>query len=80
MPEVRLYDNLFSDPNPDAADKDFLECLNPDSLEILTGCKVEAGLARPAQQITSSSCSQAISAADSKDSAPASIVFTAACL
>jgi glutaminyl-tRNA synthetase len=43
--EVRLYDNLFSDPDPDGADKDFLECLNPDSLEILTGCKVEASLA-----------------------------------
>ncbi|MBQ6159446.1 MAG: glutamine--tRNA ligase/YqeY domain fusion protein [Oscillospiraceae bacterium] len=43
--EVRLYDNLFSDPEPDAADKDFLSCLNPDSLEILTGCKVEASLA-----------------------------------
>ena len=43
--EVRLYDNLFSDPEPDGADKDFIECLNPDSLQILTGCKVEASLA-----------------------------------
>ncbi len=43
--EVRLYDNLFSDPEPDAADKNFLDCLNPDSLEILSGCKVEASLA-----------------------------------
>ncbi len=43
--EVRLYDNLFSDPEPDAADKDFIECLNPDSLEILQGCKVEQSLA-----------------------------------
>ena len=47
--EVRLYDNLFSDEAPDAADKDFLECLNPDSLEILTGCKVEAGLKAAAE-------------------------------
>ena len=46
--EVRLYSNLFSDPEPDAADKNFLDCLNPDSLEILTGCKVEAGLERAA--------------------------------
>ena len=43
--EVRLYDNLFSDAEPDAADKDFIECLNPNSLEVLTGCKVEASLA-----------------------------------
>ncbi len=42
--EVRLYSNLFTDPDPDGADKDFLECLNPDSLEILTDCKVEASL------------------------------------
>lgn len=43
--EVRLYDNLFSDPEPDASDKDFMQCLNPDSLKILSGCKVEAALA-----------------------------------
>ena len=42
--EVRLYGNLFSDPDPDGPGKDFLECLNPDSLEILQGCKVEASL------------------------------------
>ena len=39
--EVRLYDNLFSDEQPDGPDKDFLDCLNPDSLTVLTGCKVE---------------------------------------
>lgn len=44
--EVRLYENLFTDPDPDGADKDFMECLNPESLEVLTGCKVEAGLGK----------------------------------
>jgi len=44
--EVRVYSNLFSDAAPDAGDKNFLDCLNPDSLEVLTGCKVEAGLAK----------------------------------
>ncbi|MBQ1235568.1 MAG: glutamine--tRNA ligase, partial [Oscillospiraceae bacterium] len=43
--EVRLYDYLFSDPDPDGPDKDFLDHLNPDSLIILRGCKVEASLA-----------------------------------
>ena len=43
--EVRLYNYLFSDPEPDGPDKNFLDCLNPDSLEILNGCKVEASLA-----------------------------------
>ena len=42
--EVRMYSNLFTDPDPDGADKDFLECLNPESLEILSDCKVEASL------------------------------------
>lgn len=42
--EVRQYENLFDDPDPDAAGKDFLSCLNPHSLEVLTGCKVEASL------------------------------------
>ena len=43
--EVRLYDNLFSDPDPDGADKNFLDCLNPDSLTVIQGAKVEASLA-----------------------------------
>ena len=42
--EVRQYSNLFDDPDPDAAGKDFLACLNPNSLEILTTCKVESSL------------------------------------
>ncbi|MBQ1242167.1 MAG: glutamine--tRNA ligase, partial [Oscillospiraceae bacterium] len=47
--EVRLYDYLFTDPAPDAADKNFLDCLNPDSLEVLTGCKVEAAMKKVAE-------------------------------
>ena len=43
--EVRLYDNLFSDAQPDGADKNFLDCLNSDSLTVLTGCKVEKDMA-----------------------------------
>lgn len=43
--EVRLYDNLFLDPNPGADENvDFLDQLNPDSLEVLTKCKMEPGL------------------------------------
>ncbi len=44
--EVRLYDRLFTAENPDGdKEKDFKEFLNPDSLEILTGCKLEPSLA-----------------------------------
>ena len=73
--EVRQYDNLFDDPDPDAAGKDFLSCLNPNSLEVLTGCKVEAalGAAQPADRFqfmrTGYFC------ADSKDSRPDHLVF-----
>ena len=48
--EVRLYDNLFSDAQPDGPDKNFLDCLNPDSLSVLTGCKVEKGMAAVAAE------------------------------
>ena len=47
--EVRLYDNLFSDPQPDAAEN-FLDCLNPESLTVLNGCKVEKGLVDVAKE------------------------------
>lgn len=45
--EVRLYDRLFLVPNPGRVDegKTFLDYLNPDSLKVLTNCKVEPSLA-----------------------------------
>ncbi len=43
--EVRLYSNLFTDPDPDAYGDAFVEHINPDSLEIVTGCKAERALA-----------------------------------
>ncbi len=42
--EVRLYDHLFREPFPEAGEG-FLENLNPGSLEVLTGCKLEPSLA-----------------------------------
>ena len=48
--EVRLYDNLFSDEQPDGPDKDFLDCLNPESLTVLTGCKVEPEMRKVAAE------------------------------
>ena len=41
--EVRLYDRLFSVPNPEENndDGDFIQHLNPDSLTILNSCLVE---------------------------------------
>jgi glutaminyl-tRNA synthetase len=43
--EVRLYDRLFNDPEPDTSEDTTLEnLLNPHSLQRLTGCKLEPGL------------------------------------
>lgn len=46
--EVRLYDRLFMEEDPEDVDEGdtFLDNLNPNSLEILRGCKVEPGLAK----------------------------------
>ena len=73
--EVRLYSNLFTDPDPDAADKDFLECLNPDSLEILTGCKIERALAAAKAPESYQFMRLGYFCPDSKDSTPERPVF-----
>ena len=73
--EVRLYGYLFSDPDPDAAGDRFVELLNPDSLEVLTGCKVERMLesAKPSDHFQF--LRMGYFCADSKDSAPGHLVF-----
>jgi glutaminyl-tRNA synthetase len=43
--EVRLYDRLFRTENPLSGEGDFLDALNPDCLELLSGCQVEPSLA-----------------------------------
>ena len=42
--EVRLYDRLFTSEEPEAGDADFLQNLNPQSLEIITNAKLEPSL------------------------------------
>lgn len=76
--EVRLYSNLFDDPDPDAAGKDFLACLNPHSLEIRQGCKVEASLASAQPASRFQFMRQGYFCADSKDSQPDHLVFNRA--
>ena len=48
--EVRMYDRLFTVPDPIHPEegKTFTDYLNPDSLQVLAGCKVEPGLAQAA--------------------------------
>ena len=42
--EVRLYDPLFTKPVP-GSDGDFLDDIDPNSLEVLTACRLEPALA-----------------------------------
>lgn len=48
--EVRLYDRLFNVENPsEEKDVDFRELLNPDSLKVVTNCRIEPFLAKDAK-------------------------------
>lgn len=49
--ELRVYDRLFNDVAPDAGGKDFMQSINPDSLEVLTGCKAEMSLQDPVSDV-----------------------------
>lgn len=73
--EVRLYDNLFSDAAPDAGGKDFLECLNPNSLEVLTDCKLESSLATASAPASFQFMRQGYFCVDNRDSKPGAPVF-----
>ena len=84
--EVRLYDYLFSDESPAGADKDFIDCLNPDSLEVLSNCKVEAGIKAVAEEYEKTEKQGKTAPSfqfmrlgyfclDSKDSTPEHLVF-----
>ena len=73
--EVRQYSNLFDDPDPDAAGKDFLACMNPNSLEVLTGCKVEKSLENAKAPASYQFMRLGYFCPDSKDCAPGHLVF-----
>ncbi len=73
--EVRLYSNLFTDADPDGADKDFLSCLNPDSLEILQNCKLEAALANAVAPASFQFMRLGYFCVDNKDSNAEHLVF-----
>ena len=73
--EVRQYSNLFDDPDPDAAGKDYLSCMNPNSLEVLTGCKVEASLREAKAPSSYQFMRLGYFCPDSKDSSPEYLVF-----
>ena len=79
--EVRIYDRLFTDPDPDGPDKDFLDYINKDSLKILSSCKVEKCLSEipmPEKGRDSESFQfmrQGYFCLDNKFSAPGHLIF-----
>jgi len=75
--EVRLYDNLFLKENPyDVPEgQDFTVNLNPESLKVLMGCKLEPGLATAAPGDRFQFMRQGYFCMDSKDSRPGALVF-----
>ncbi|MEG0754787.1 MAG: glutamine--tRNA ligase/YqeY domain fusion protein [Oscillospiraceae bacterium] len=76
--EIRVYENLFNDADPDGGDKSFLDCLNPNSLEVLNGCKVEAALQDAPAENRYQFMRQGYFCADSRDSKPGHLVFNRA--
>jgi glutaminyl-tRNA synthetase len=75
--DVRLYDTLFSTENPDDVPEgvDFVTNLNPDSLELLTGCKLEPSLADAAPGARYQFERLGYFCADAEDSRPGAPVF-----
>ncbi len=71
--EVRLFDHLFTVPRPDETE-DWKAVLNPKSLEVVTGCKLEPSLAGAAPESRYQFERLAYFALD-KDSAPDKLVF-----
>jgi glutaminyl-tRNA synthetase len=75
--EVRLYDYLFSKPNPDEVEdgQDFTVNINPNSLETLTACRLEPGLASAAPGQRYQFERQGYFCVDTKDSSDQHLVF-----
>jgi len=72
--EVRLYETLFNVENPDEGD-DFRTNLNPNSLEVLSGCKLEPYLAKPQSELPYQFERLGYFVVDPKESTPEKPVF-----
>lgn len=76
--EIRLYDRLFTVEAPDLADCNYLDFLNPDSLKVITGAKLEASLANTQPADRFQFLRLGYFCADNKDSKPGHLVFNKA--
>ena len=74
--EVRLYENLFHAASPDTSSMEaLLGDMNQNSLEVLTGCKVEASLADTKAPASYQFMRLGYFCPDSRDCAPGHLVF-----
>lgn len=73
--DVRLYDRLFNHEAPDAAEGDYRDHINPDSLIELSGCKAEPGLVGASPEDRYQFEREGYFCVDKKDSRPARPVF-----
>ncbi len=73
--EVRLYDRLFTRSNPMEGKSDFLASLNPDSLQVLSGCKLEPALAGAEKGGNYQFERTGYFCLDSRDAAPGKLIF-----
>jgi len=75
--EVRLYDRLFVNPSPGSNDPggNFLNDLNPDSIETVTSCRVEPGLLKATPADVYQFERVGYFCVDSKESRPGALVF-----
>ena len=75
--EVRLYDRLFTEANPDKTEEggSFLDNINPESLVVLKGCRAEPSLASATPEDRFQFEREGYFCADNKDSRPGNLVF-----
>jgi glutaminyl-tRNA synthetase len=73
--EVRLFDRLFTEPNPDRGGADYKQFLNPYSIQILPAAKLENGLAAADPEIRYQFERQGYFRPDPQDSTPGRLVF-----
>ncbi|MFZ6050021.1 glutamine--tRNA ligase/YqeY domain fusion protein [Pseudomonas sp. CR3202] len=75
--EVRLYDRLFRSANPEKSEHggSFLDNINPDSLQVLSGCRAEPSLAQAQPEDRFQFEREGYFVADLKDSQPGKPVF-----
>ncbi|MGI6551257.1 MAG: glutamine--tRNA ligase/YqeY domain fusion protein [Syntrophomonadales bacterium] len=73
--EVRLFNHLFLSENPGEEKDDSGYRLNPDSLEVLSSCLVEPGLAEAVPSLRFQFLRQGYFALDPVDSSPGNLVF-----